>query len=459
MKPVAAYCRVSGRRQQTDRWSLPAQRDAILTYCQGKQLPEPTWYIETHSAKSDDADARPVFRQLLNDAKRFSAIVVVDLDRFARSVVAGLTAAARLEQAGCRVVSLHDADLDLSTPDGELTFTLKLMVSRYENKQRGRRTKAGRDQAKAAGRWVDQPPYGARIGDDGRLALNPDTSPVLGRILREATTASFSRIADGLSADGIPAPGARRSPAQWGEYSGHWWPAQVSYMIRNADWLLDFPEPWPTLWLAANARPRMPRIRSDRPAHMLTGLMRCRCGAVLLYGARSRDGQARYAQCNARRLRVGGAGCPYPRTYCNVYEEQVLAQLLALPSARRRRAVQGEATDIAALRQLQADRAAVWQAYHHDHMIDRPQYEAEVRALKAREAALPRPSATQIDLGPGFDALRAAFPQLPAAEQNALLRQWIEYVAIDGRAATVVFAPQLRAACKLPEPGPWPPTA
>lgn len=449
MRPVAAYCRVSGKRQQTDRWSLPAQREAILSYCTAQGWPEPEWYIETHSAKSDDADARPVFRQLLADARRFTAIVVVDIDRFARSVLAGLSAAARLEQAGCRVISLHDASMDLSTPDGELTFTLKLMVSRYENVQRGRRTKAGRDQAKAAGRWVDAPPYGGQIGDDGRLALNPCTSPILERILRESVGHSFSRVADDLTRDGIPPPGARRSPAQWGGPSGHWWPAHISYIVRHATWLIDQAEPWPSLWLAANSRPRMPRIRSDRPAHMLTGLMRCRCGAVLLYGARATDGR-RYAQCNARRLRVGGSGCPYSRTYCNVYEAQVLDQLAALPSFARRRSRQEDTTDIEALRKLKADKAEVWKAYQHDHMIEKPQYEEEVRRLKAREAALPRAVSAQLDLGRGFDVTRKALPGMPSPRQNEHLRDWVLRVDIDYKTATVVWVPQIAIACRLP---------
>src|SRR4051794_38221889 len=127
---AAAYLRVSSKRHQADRWSLPAQREAIGRYCAQQGWGEPRWYVEAHSAKDDDPNSRPVFRQLLADAaaRQFAALVIVDTDRFARSVLAGLDAAARLERAGVRVISLNDGDIDTADPDGEFTFTLKLML-------------------------------------------------------------------------------------------------------------------------------------------------------------------------------------------------------------------------------------------------------------------------------------------------------------------------------------------
>lgn len=96
---LAAYLRVSDA-SQVERYSLPAQRDMILAWCEREGLPEPRWYVEEgRSALSDDYEKRPQFLALLTDAeaRRVRRIVVVDIDRFARSVIGGLSAAARLE--------------------------------------------------------------------------------------------------------------------------------------------------------------------------------------------------------------------------------------------------------------------------------------------------------------------------------------------------------------------------
>jgi DNA invertase Pin-like site-specific DNA recombinase len=115
----------------TEGYSLGAQRDAITAHCARQDWPEPAWFVEDgHTAIHDDPDRRPVFRQLLAaaEARAFDTLLVIDIDRFTRSVVAGLTAAGRFERCGVRVISLNQPG-DFTTPDGEMSFTLHAMVA------------------------------------------------------------------------------------------------------------------------------------------------------------------------------------------------------------------------------------------------------------------------------------------------------------------------------------------
>lgn len=439
---VAAYLRVSSKRQAGDRWSLPAQREAITRYCAAHDWGEPTWYVEAHSAKDDDPDKRPVFRQLLADAAsgRCATLIIVDVDRFARSVLAGLSAAARFERAGVRVVSLNDGDIDTEDPDGEFNFTLKLMLARRENRVRGRRSEAGMDAARAAGKHVNLPPYGARIGEDGRLALDPDTAPILARILREAATDSPEAIAARLTDERIPPPGHRRVATRWGPPGAFWWPNVIRGMIRHGAWLAALPAPWPALWHAAHARPRLPRPRRGTITHMLTGLCRCACGGHIIYH-QGRDKRL-FLQC--RNIARGGTGygCPHHFTNAAYYESAMLAAIAALPAPAEERTLV-EASDPAAWAELAEERRRLDFRYKN-RLIDEDQVAVELADLARREALLPRGDILTVRLRAEVAPLLSRFADMASTDQNALLRLLVEAVVVEGHSARIRWRAEAR---------------
>lgn len=445
---VAAYLRVSGKRQATDRWSLPAQREAIARYCAAHDWGEPTWYVEAHSAKDDDPDARPVFRQLLADAhaRRFGALVVVRVDRFARSIVAGYAAAARFEAAGVRVVSLDDGEIDTADPDGEFTFGLKLILARREIRLLTRRSMAGRDAARAAGKHVALPPYGGRIGADGRLELDPDTAPVLARILREAAVDTPETIAARLTDEGIPTPARRRAVTRWGPPGDFWWPSAIRDILRQGAWLAALEPPWPALLEAARGRPVAARTRRGMATHMLTGLLRCACGGRVFYG-RGRGGRLCLGCRNVARGGTG-YGCPHRRGYADHYEALVRAAILALPDPAEERAIAARA-DPAAWAALAEDRRRLDDRYRL-RLIEYPQVLAELAELERREATLPRGAALTVRLRAEVAPVLRRFATLGPADQNALLRQLVEALVVAGRDLRVLWRPEARALFGLP---------
>src|SRR3712207_1326008 len=111
---AAAYIRVSSE-EQLEGHSLDAQRRAIEQACAERGWQIVAWYAdEGVSAHTDDVAKRPAFHRMIRDAeaRRFDAVVVHKLDRFARSVVVALSTFKRLSDLGISFLSLSEQGMD-----------------------------------------------------------------------------------------------------------------------------------------------------------------------------------------------------------------------------------------------------------------------------------------------------------------------------------------------------------
>ena len=90
MNKVAGYIRVS-TDEQLDGYSLSAQEKAIYDFASLKGWQVVNIYRE--EGKSAKSDLRPVFQQMIDDAKagQFDVIAVHKLDRFSRSLIDVMT--------------------------------------------------------------------------------------------------------------------------------------------------------------------------------------------------------------------------------------------------------------------------------------------------------------------------------------------------------------------------------
>ena len=136
-----AYIRVSTRAQTTDRQTL-----ALRAECD-------KLYVEYVSAV---ADARPVFEKVMRCLQPGDTFVVLDLDRaFRSSVDAMLTAAdLRTRNIAFRILSLQ---VDTTTPEGELCYTLLAAFAQFERRIISRRTKEGLAAAVKRGAKLGRP--------------------------------------------------------------------------------------------------------------------------------------------------------------------------------------------------------------------------------------------------------------------------------------------------------------
>ncbi|MBB5372386.1 recombinase family protein [Acidocella aromatica] len=145
---LIGYARISTEAQDTDP-QLDELRaagcDMVLEEC----------------ASGDDRN-RPVLAKLLRDIRRGDTLVVVRLDRLARSVNHLLSVIGQIEANGAHFRSLRDP-IDTSTPQGMFSLQVLGAVAQLERALISERTKAGLDAARSRGRIGGNP--GLRAGD------------------------------------------------------------------------------------------------------------------------------------------------------------------------------------------------------------------------------------------------------------------------------------------------------
>ncbi|MEH2472619.1 DNA invertase Pin-like site-specific DNA recombinase [Nitrobacteraceae bacterium AZCC 2161] len=103
---------------------------------------------ETASGAASD---RPALRKLINSLNRGDVIVVVRLDRLARSTIDLLTMLKSVADHGASFLSLQENWADTTTAAGRLILTVIGGLAEFERELIKSRTSEGRERAKARG--------------------------------------------------------------------------------------------------------------------------------------------------------------------------------------------------------------------------------------------------------------------------------------------------------------------
>src|SRR5882724_3803299 len=147
---LIGYARVSTEEQGTD-----PQRDELRAAgCAA--------VLEEHASGADRS--RPVLARLLREIRPDETLVVVRLDRLARSVGHLLAVIEQLEANGAHFRSLRDP-IDTTTPQGMFSLQVLGAVAQLERALIAERTKSGLQAAKARGRLA---------GNSGLRARRPE---------------------------------------------------------------------------------------------------------------------------------------------------------------------------------------------------------------------------------------------------------------------------------------------
>lgn len=255
---------------------------------------------------------RPGLREALDMIERGLAdgIVVAKLDRFARDAAA-INTIEDLERHGHVFISAAD-NFDTTTAVGRFALGMMVLVARLE---RDRHVETWDTSARnAISRGVHTVvPYGYRRanGKGSPLIEHPDEAPIVRRIFDERDREfGVSAIADGLNADGIPAPrGGRwtrqtvRAIIKVRSYTGE--ARYGSHVLTEAHPRLVADDVWERAQPEATAD-----TRGWRGQTLLAGLVRCAgCGYVMGCSNTGKWGR-RY---NCGRHHATGA-CPAPTT-------------------------------------------------------------------------------------------------------------------------------------------------
>jgi len=150
--PLIGYARVSTE----DQTPLPQAQALTAAGC-----------TEIHEEQASGGDrARPVLARVLERTRKGDTLVVVRIDRLARSLSHLLEVIERLEAKGAFFRSIQDP-IDTASPQGKFTLQVLGAAAEFERALIRERTKAGLASAKAAGRIGGNP--GLRARDPGAL--------------------------------------------------------------------------------------------------------------------------------------------------------------------------------------------------------------------------------------------------------------------------------------------------
>ena len=281
---AACYCRISSdpndKREGVDR-----QREDTAALCEVKGWQVADVYIDNDRSASN-GKRRPAWERLLADvdAGKIDAVAAWDQDRVNRMMDDFIAYKRLFVAKGILLATSNNGDIDLSTPSGVLTATIKTAVSEHEVAMLKVRIKRAARMRAERGIPQWRRAFGYVEGTDGP-ELDPKTAPLVTRayaaMLQGASLGDIARIFNNAGALGL-----NGKP---------WTPSTVSLFMRkprnaglrahNGDivgkgnWppLVD-EKTWRAVQRKMNAPGRKPGKKSVQ-RHLLTGAIHCgACG-------------------------------------------------------------------------------------------------------------------------------------------------------------------------------------
>jgi len=307
--PIDGYIRVSrvGDRSGASYISPDIQRQALERWAAARNIQ--LMLHEPEENVSGGTMDRPIFNRILQRVHDGDSggIAVYKLDRFARTLVGGLTTLKDLADRGSLFASVSEPMYDMTTADGRMVIQFNLMMAEYF---RERTTETWEEALTfAVGRGVHISPglpYGYSKDDGKRLVPN-EAAPFAHRAFEmRADGLSFQRIADWLSQYAPPRPDSHR-----------WTHANVERMLRRRVYLgVAFwgqvenrhahpPLVGDELWHAAQRRVQAYSKKRQAPdAALLHGIVRCAgCRFQMSRALNTSGGRRRqYYRCRVHRV-------------------------------------------------------------------------------------------------------------------------------------------------------------
>lgn len=284
---AACYCRISSDPKDK-REGVERQREDTSALCEVKGWQIADIYIDNDRSASN-GKGRPEWERLLADieAGKIDAVAAWDQDRVNRMMDDFVRYKRLFNQRGILLATSNNGDIDLTTPSGVLTATIKTAVSEHEvAMMRVRQLRAARQRAeRGIPKWKRA---------FGYLGNTHQPDPVTAPLVADAYAAvmagsSISDIAREWNAAGA-----------YGLTGQPWTPSTVSLFLRKprnaglrshngeivgkGTWpaLID-EESWRTAQAVLNAPGRAPGRKSVR-RHLLTAVLQCGkpgCGGYL----------------------------------------------------------------------------------------------------------------------------------------------------------------------------------
>ena len=182
IKNAGIYIRVSTDDQARAGFSLPEQKEKLLSLCEFKGYNVFKVY-EDAGISAKDMEHRPKFQEMLNDVKtgKINYIVAYKLDRVTRSVRDLEELINILEKYNCYLVCDRD-DVNTSTANGRFFVRMLTVLSQLEIEIVSERTKFGLNGAIKSGHLPGVVPLGYKKDGNKKTIIDETTRHIIERI-------------------------------------------------------------------------------------------------------------------------------------------------------------------------------------------------------------------------------------------------------------------------------------
>lgn len=330
--------------------SIPDQDAITLAYVERKGWTDGGF---RHDEATGTSMERPGWQATVAACEPGDAIVVHKADRFARSLLHGVTEIARLADLGIDIV-IVDPELDTTTPFGRAFRSMLLVFAELDREMVLARMAGGQYGKARAGGWPSSrsgAPFGLRsegAGREARLVLDEAEAATIRKAadLLVEERQSISQICATLNAQGMRPRRSRAwnnrlmrdmlgQPARKGEV---WWGRPETngtgrygepVLIPGVPAVLT-PERWDLVQLAL-ARDASGPAAARREAWPLSKVMTSPCGRYYVGRYRNDIGLSQYICIGSRwQDEPGWESCGCPRLNADQIESRVWAQVSAL---------------------------------------------------------------------------------------------------------------------------------
>jgi site-specific DNA recombinase len=189
---AAGYIRVSTADQAREGYSLPAQEQAIRSYCEAQGW-ELTGVYSDAGRSGKSLRGREALTRLLDDAKAGSLqrIIFLKLDRLARNLKDLLQICDTLEASEVGIVAIQES-IDTGTATGRMIRSILGAVSEFEREAIVERVKTGIAEMARQGKLLGKVPLGYRRNGGGEVALDEEIAPLVREMFEQYATGSVS---------------------------------------------------------------------------------------------------------------------------------------------------------------------------------------------------------------------------------------------------------------------------
>lgn len=266
MPTCAIYVRLSVFRAGQPDIAPETQRRACAAYAEAKGWTVIKIYEDLDV--SGGSLERPQLDKLRREWRRYDHVVFHKLDRLSRSLTDFLTLHQESVNSGVALASVNEG-LDMSTPMGRFVTQVLVAFGEMERETIRARVLAGKETARSMGRWNGGPaPFGFKIVD-AMLEVEPTEATAIREIMRRRQAGdSWLSVSRWLM---LAFPGRK-------------WDARTIRRILQRELLRGTILTPGEFELAQDlAAPQERKDWTPRQNRLLSGLLRCQCGATMAY--------------------------------------------------------------------------------------------------------------------------------------------------------------------------------